>query len=50
MIYLQAGAFYNKEDIHDILRLIKKYQSRIKEKKDIIDTQNNVIENIMEQT
>ncbi|CXI44185.1 myosin light chain B, putative [Plasmodium berghei] len=47
---IKAGAFYNKEDIHDILRLIKKYQSRIKEKKDIIDTQNNVIENIMEQT
>ncbi|CDU18086.1 myosin light chain B, putative [Plasmodium yoelii] len=47
---IKAGAFYNKEDIHDILRLIKKYQSRIKEKKDIIDTQNNVIEKIMEQT
>ncbi|CAD2104003.1 myosin light chain B, putative [Plasmodium vinckei petteri] len=47
---IKSGAFYNKEDIHDILRLIKKYQSRIKEKKDIIDTQNNVIENIMEQT
>ncbi|SCN60310.1 myosin light chain B, putative [Plasmodium chabaudi adami] len=47
---IKSGAFYNKEDIHDILHLIKKYQSKIKEKKDIIDTQNNVIENIMEQT
>ncbi|VEV56359.1 myosin light chain B, putative [Plasmodium vinckei vinckei] len=47
---IKSGAFYTKEDIHDVLRLIKKYQSKIKEKKDIIDTQNNVIENIMEQT
>lgn len=44
----QAGLFYNKEDIQDIFYLIRKYQSAVKTKKDIINVQNDIIETAME--
>ncbi|SBT35166.1 myosin light chain B, putative [Plasmodium ovale wallikeri] len=46
--YLCAGVFYNKEDVQNILYVVRKYQSEIKKKKNTINAQNEIIGNIVE--
>ncbi|SBS83539.1 myosin light chain B, putative [Plasmodium ovale curtisi] len=43
-----AGVFYNKEDVQNILYVVRKYQSEIKKKKNTINAQNDIIGNIVE--
>ncbi|SCP04514.1 myosin light chain B, putative [Plasmodium ovale] len=45
---IKAGVFYNKEDVQNILYVVRKYQSEIKKKKNTINAQNDIIGNIVE--
>ncbi|GAW80955.1 hypothetical protein, conserved [Plasmodium gonderi] len=45
---IKAGVFYNKEDIQNILHVVRKYQDESATKKSIIDVQNGIIQNVVE--
>ncbi|ANQ08137.1 Uncharacterized protein PCOAH_00025050 [Plasmodium coatneyi] len=45
---IKAGVFYNKDDIQNVLHMVRKYQGDLKTKKSIINVQNGIIQNVME--
>ncbi|KJP87628.1 hypothetical protein AK88_02656 [Plasmodium fragile] len=48
MELIKAGVFYNKDDIQNVLHMVRKYQGDLKTKKSIINVQNGIIQNVME--
>ncbi|EUD65455.1 hypothetical protein C922_04195 [Plasmodium inui San Antonio 1] len=45
---IKAGVFYNKDDIRNVLHMVRKYQGDLKTKKSIINVQNGIIQNVVE--